>query len=103
MITKTELRYTFEVTTKPQIDSGRWIGHGKIEYVDESLTFEFWVHRDGRTGRFNFEAGGDPAIEERVKSDLLRTLAQCYDFAVEQAAQRFAADLYDGGAGIVDA
>jgi len=102
-VIKNELRYDFEITTKPFLDMGTWQGHGLIHYVDEDLTFTFNVHRDGRTGHFVFEDGGIPAVNERVEAAMLRTLRQCYDFAVEKAQERFAADLYDGGSGAVSA
>lgn len=102
-IIKTELRYDFNVTAKPNIDSGTWVGHGLIHYVDEELTFSFDVHRWGHLGQFIFEPGGDPAVNKRIEDDLLRILRECYDFAHEQAKQRFAADLYDGGSGVVSA
>ena len=88
-ITKTELHYDFTITTKPGITTGTWVGHGVVHYVDEDLAFEFGAHRWGRQGEFSFEPGGDPAVEARVEADLLRVLAECYDFAVEQAEQRF--------------
>jgi hypothetical protein len=101
MITQTEIRYDFTITTKPDLDSGRWHGHGLVHYVDEDLTFDFVMHRDGRTGWFHFYGEGDPTVETHVKDDLKRILSECYDSAIEQARERFASALYDAGAGSV--
>ena len=102
-LTRTEIHYKFTVTTKPEINHGSWVGTGVIQFVDEDMPFSFIVHRYGRTGVFDFTPGGDRAVETRVERDLLKTLTECYADALDEARLRFPHDLYDGGAGIVDA